>query len=48
MKNYSIKDVESWNFDDVALPEEWLNHFGDLAKPFRMLISGDSGQGKTE
>lgn len=47
-KNYGIKDVESWSFDTLPLPQEWLDHLGDLNQGFRLLIEGDPKNGKTE
>lgn len=47
-KNYGIKDVESWKFNEVEIPEEWRNHLGNITENFRMIIEGKSGHGKTE
>lgn len=47
-KNYGIKDIESWKFKDVDMPKEWVDHLGDLSKPFKMLILGEPKNGKTE
>ena len=47
-KNYGIKDIESWSFEEVAIPQIWKEHLGEITKPFKMLILGDPKNGKTE
>jgi len=48
VRNYGVKDVENWKFNDIHLPQEWLEHIGDISDGFRMIIHGKSGHGKTE
>ena len=48
MGNYGVGNIDKWKFDEPELPEEWTNHLGNLALPFRMIIEGDAGHGKTE
>ncbi len=47
-RNYGLKEIYSWKFDRLELPEEWANHLGRMPHNFRMLIEGESGHGKTE
>jgi len=47
-RNFSIKDIKSWKFKELTMPQEWVDHLGNLTENFRMLIVGKSGHGKTE
>lgn len=47
-RNYGVSDIENWTFEDVALPKEWKDHLGEISEPFKMIIEGPSGHGKTE
>lgn len=47
-RNYGVNDIEQWKFNDIDLPQEWLEHIGNISDGFRMLIHGKSGHGKTE
>jgi hypothetical protein len=47
-RNYGPKDMMEWKFNDIQLPEVWLNHLGEISEGFRMIIHGKSGHGKTE
>ncbi|WP_420581972.1 hypothetical protein [Reichenbachiella sp.] len=46
--NYGVNDIGKWRFAEIDLPQEWLEHLGELPELFRMYISGDPGEGKTE
>lgn len=47
-RNYSVKDISEWKFKRVDMPQEWVDHLGNITENFRMLITGPSGHGKTE
>lgn len=48
VRNYGPKDMMEWKFKDLDMPQEWLEHLGEISEGFRMLIHGKSGHGKTE
>ncbi|MEQ8685474.1 MAG: hypothetical protein RIE86_09280 [Imperialibacter sp.] len=46
--NYGVNDIERWKFEDVDMPQHWIEHLGEIPHPFRMYVSGEGGHGKTE
>lgn len=47
-RNYGVRDVQSWKFDDLPLSEEWRAHLGELTEGARILVTGRPKNGKTE
>lgn len=47
-RNFSINDIKEWKFSRVSMPQEWVDHLGNITENFRMLIEGKPGSGKTE
>jgi len=47
-KNSGVGDIESWNFVELNLPQEWKDHLGELCENFRIHIEGPAKNGKTE
>jgi ABC-type oligopeptide transport system ATPase subunit len=48
-RNYGVKDMLEWKFEDInQIPQEWIDHLGNISQGFRMIIHGKSGHGKTE
>jgi archaellum biogenesis ATPase FlaH len=47
-KNYGVKDIEAWEFNPIDLPQEWIDHLGDITENVRILIRGRAKNGKTE
>jgi GTPase SAR1 family protein len=43
-----VADLINRNFETYEFEGEWMDSFGEVEKNFRMLIYGDSGNGKTE
>jgi len=43
-----VNDLLNRNFKTYAFEGEWLASFGEVERNFRMLVYGDSGNGKTE
>lgn len=48
MANYGISQIDKWQFTDIDLPQDWVEHLGEIEDGFRAIIWGESGQGKTE
>ena len=47
-RSYGVRDVMNWKFTEQPLPQQWLNHLGDIPDRFLMYVDGDAGHGKTE
>lgn len=47
-RNYSLTDVANWKFNEVDMPQEWVDHLGNVTENFRMLVQGAPKNGKTE
>lgn len=47
-RNYGVNEIASWTFTEPDLPQEWIDHLGELPVPFSMYVEGEGGHGKTE
>jgi hypothetical protein len=47
-RNYSKKDILGWNFKPVKIPQEWVEHLGEIPDNARILVKGKPKNGKTE
>jgi nucleoside-triphosphatase THEP1 len=47
-RNYGVRDVQNWKFEDLPLSDQWKGHLGELTEGARILITGRPKNGKTE
>ena len=47
-RSFGIREVKAWTFQDADMPQEWIDHLGELPERFLMYIDGEAGAGKTE